>query len=275
LNRLARIPAIGGVGSGAYSQPGTLDAFGEQARCDFERNKMREEQEPTLVDSDSVLGDRYDHPAYGCISCSRISGHASLVGSELQHQHYIRLSVSRAKKYRSFHEDRFFGNQRDIVEVYLSEHQWASFVASMNLGSSVPCTIGYGPPDECPIEMKPAIKEPNKHDLSQKELKDYASELVQDMRAELAKLEELASASGSISKVALRERLKTFGMAVQGVCSNLPFHVDQHKEMMEKNVQAAKSDVEGYITGMAATIGLEALRKMAPQLEQSNHRQLE
>jgi hypothetical protein len=49
----------------------------------------------------------------------------------------------------------------------------------------------------------------------------------------------------------------------------MPFHVDQHKELMEKNVAAAKSDVEGYVTDTIYRLGLEKLKEMAPQLEYS------
>ncbi len=227
---------------------------------------MREE-EPTLASSDNLMGDRFEHPAYGQIRCGRRQGHARLVGSELVHQHYVTLEICRAHKYRSLHEDRFMGGVTPLVEVNLSEHQWASFVASMNMGSGVPCTITYGPPDGAKGEQKPGIVEPNKHDLAKRELSEYAKETRRVIRDGLGKLEQLISAPGSISKTVIRDAVRSLKIDLENFSSNICFHVEQHQEMMEKNVHAAKSDVEGYITATAATLGLEVLRKMAPQLE--------
>ncbi len=137
----------------------------------------------------------------------------------------------------------------------------------MNLGSGVPCTITYGPADGTPIERKPDLVEPNKHDLAKKELRQHAKDVVAKTNTVLGKLSAMVTAPGSISKTALRELVRDLDCHLGNLAGNMSFYVDQHQEMMEKNVEAAKSDVEGYVTAMAATLGLEQLRKMAPQLE--------
>lgn len=226
---------------------------------------MRNEQEPILVRSDQ-MGDEYDHPAYGTIRCGRVSGHTRLFGSELVHQHYVSVQICRATKTRSLHDDRIFGH-RPFVEINMSEHQWASFVSSMNMGSGVPCTITDGPPDGTQIEAKPGLIEPNKHDLAKKELSEYGKEINRKCKVAIEKLEALVSAPGSPNKTVLRELIRDLGINLGNLGGNMSFHVEQHQEMMEKNVQAAKSDVEGYLAGMATTLGLDVMRKMAPQLE--------
>jgi len=224
------------------------------------------DEEPKHVGTCKVLGDEYDHPAYGTIRCSRVSGQSRLFGSELVHQHFVQVTISRARKYRSLNEDRIHGNGRLVIEINMSEHQWASFVASMNLGSGVPCTIDSGPPDGTPIEQKPGLIEPNKHDLAKQELADYCKDIDKEVHQRLRELQELAAAPGSISKPALRELVRSLGISLSNFSGNLNFHVEQHTEMMEKNVEAAKSDVEGYIAATAAALGLKELRKMAPRL---------
>jgi hypothetical protein len=102
------------------------------------------EQEPEV--SQGGLDDTvFRHPAFGNICVSRPSGSATLFGSELKHQHYVSITINRAEKHRSLHRDWIFGKDT-ILEISMSESQWATFVASSGMGGGTPCTLNYAPP---------------------------------------------------------------------------------------------------------------------------------
>ncbi|KKL96942.1 hypothetical protein LCGC14_1839510, partial [marine sediment metagenome] len=104
---------------------------------DLERN---ESQEPTIeVTKDDPINDTVErHPAYAQIGAMRVSGShgAYLYGSDFRHQHYIMIQIHDSVLHRSLSGDRAHSGKR-LIEVALSEAQWATFVSSLNQGSGV------------------------------------------------------------------------------------------------------------------------------------------
>ena len=88
---------------------------------------------------------RENHPAYAMIGASRVSqfgggGGARLFGSDFGHQHYVTISIRRASLGRSHQSEHAYGEE-ELIEVALSEAQWATFVSSMNVGHGVQATL--------------------------------------------------------------------------------------------------------------------------------------
>jgi len=228
---------------------------------------MRKTQRPTKIKGDGIrTDDRFEHPAYGMISCSRVSGHTKLVGSDLKHQHYISLRIKTANRDRGLGRNWWHG-RKVVTEILLSEHQWASFVASMNMGMGVPCTFRIRPEDDAPMMDVPELEEESLYDMTNNELKKSGRNITAKMVELVEKLKSMGDAAGSIKKTEFREVVRNLDNAVGRVSDTMPFYVKQHKEAMEENVQAAKSDVEGYVTDMITKLGIEKLADIAPQLE--------
>lgn len=221
--------------------------------------------QPKLVKENKLHGDTYQHPAFGQITVSRVSGSMNLYGSELQHRGFVSIRIHTSELVRNLHQD-WHHPREAFVEVALSEHQWAAFVSSFQSGSGVPCTIRSGPKDLSNWERKPEITLMNKHEMAQKELKDSAKDLTERMEKGLAALSALAEGKGAVSKTEFKTILKDLGLATGAVVHNLPFHVEQHKEMMENHVQAARSEVEGMLSHVVRQAGLEHLQSSIPQL---------
>lgn len=222
-------------------------------------------QKAKFVREDSVMGKEYEHPAFGMISVSRqTGGERTLFGSELKHNHSICIRIHEASTMRGLARD--WNHAREsIVELVMSEHQWASFVSSMNQGNGVPCTFTMKP-KKYERMMVPSIIPENKHELHLEELSGAGDRLAKRLDGIVGKMKEMSEGK-TIKKTEFAELMKSIEMATGAIKSGLSFHVDQHKEVMEKNVEAAKSDLEGYVTGMVSRLGLDALKDMAPQLE--------
>lgn len=217
---------------------------------------------PILIKTDPVSGTQYEHPAYGMISYGRVNGRTKLVGSELQHQNFIHLEIETAKKWRNHHSDKFYAD-KTVVEIYLTEQQWATFISSPNT-SGVPCTFRRKPASNEFIQI-PSLEEEDKHELAKQELKEYAKEISKDLVDEVIKLKKLLT-NPTVKKTELAAIVKALDLAVQGINSNMPFHVDQHKEFMEENLSSAKSEIEGYINNKIYSLGLSELQKVAPTI---------
>lgn len=215
--------------------------------------------------TDNVDEQKFTHPAFGMISHSRVSGgDMTLAGSDLRHNQSMVLRVHSASIRRSFHSERFY-QEKILLEVSMSEQQWATFLSSGN-SSGVPCTINTRSEETAALIRVPKIEPESAHDKTVDELRDCARNIVVDMQKELAGLEVLVNKKGSVSKAALREKIKALSHAVMKTVSNIPFVVECHQEVLEKNVQAAKSEVEGYVTQKIYDLGLTELEKQAPVL---------
>lgn len=212
-----------------------------------------------------ITGEIYTHPAFGMISHSRVNGgDKTLTGSDLRHNQNMVIRVHSASMSRSFHSEQFSPN-KVLLEVSMSEHQWATFLSSGNT-MGVPCTINARAEETAPLVQVPAIEPESSHDATVNELEDCSKEIVADMRRELIELEVLINAKGSISKVALREKIKALSHTVMKTSCDIPFVVTCHKEAMEKSVQAAKSEVEGFVAHKIHSLGMTELEKQSPTL---------
>jgi hypothetical protein len=84
----------------------------------------------------------YTHPAYGQVSVSNVSGGIYLYGSDFHHQNYVALRINRSELNRNLSNDWPHARE-ELVEIAMSESQWATLVSSMNRGEGVQCTLQH------------------------------------------------------------------------------------------------------------------------------------
>lgn len=209
----------------------------------------RIEQEPTESEGWQG-GTRYDHPAYGQIGASRVSGARTLYGSDFVHQNYVSIHISRSGLERSLSRDWYSAGD-ELIRVDLSEAQWATFVSAMNMGSGVPCTLsrlGREGIPEIPYRA---------------EAKQFKKEVRADIEASLSSLKKLRAkiedAASGLSKQKKETLLGDLNVAVREIGENLPFVAEQFDEHIETMIEKAKVEVHGYMQNVIARAGIEAL----------------
>ncbi|RYD50519.1 MAG: hypothetical protein EOP83_23830 [Verrucomicrobiaceae bacterium] len=213
---------------------------------------MRETEEPVKGKS-NFDGETFTHPAFGQISVSRVSGDVHLYGSDFKHHGYVIVRVYRSKLDRSLSRDSHFADIRPVIEVAMSESQWATFVSSFNMGHGVPCTIQQ-------IEGKAIPGIPFRD--SKDEYKREAQETLEDSIKELLKTRDLILANTSgLSKKKQDEMVAGINSAIQQLQSNFPFVMDSMAKFMEKRVEKAKVEVNAYVNGAIQRAGLDALER--------------
>jgi hypothetical protein len=212
-------------------------------------------QDPTVtVKTGPMGGEQFDHPAYGMIGVSRISGHANLYGSDFSHNHFVAIRINKSHVTRSLSHDWPFAKE-EIIEVFLSEAQWATFVSSVGIGSGVQCTLHHLNGQVVPELPTPASMQ-----------KTFDAELTSHMveaSSQLSKAQELIRTS-KLSKTAQDEVLSVLNSAKQNISVNLEFVAESFGNHMEKTTEKAKVEVNAYITQMVNRAGITSLTTDSP-----------
>ena len=208
-------------------------------------------EQPKFVRNSNINGDEYSHRAYGQIVFARTTGvNRYLYGSDFNHSNTICISISRSSLSRNHGIDHSFSRE-ELIEVELSESQWASMVSSLNMGSGTLCTIrhvdGQYMPTLPPPEEKQEIFKKSLSDTLETSLR-YAKEL----RAMLE--------GSGMSKKKIDEMLSKLNQVEMNIDSNVDYVGKVFGEHMERTVSKAKVEVEAYVTGTINRAGLAALR---------------
>ncbi|WP_155989634.1 hypothetical protein [Thioalkalivibrio sp. ALE19] len=238
------------------------------------RDKQKPEARP-IETSPGEMATRYEHPAYGVVQVSRSSGNSRLFGSSLKHQHTIRLSIHRACLDRHLSSDFIHArDNRGLVEIEMSQTQWAQVVSSVGLGSGTPVTLRQVPDEEASVKVTPDIEEPDETADRQhaRELREKTEQALAEAKERIAELEALANTSGSIPKKPFREAVRKAKFAVGNAPENVAFVHDRFTETMEDAKEAAKTEIEGHIHALTLQTGLEHLREEGARLLE-DHRQ--
>ena len=194
---------------------------------------------------DPVRNERGDeeHPAWGLIGASRVTSTpgAVLFDSDVKHQHYVTVRLSTVSRRRDLHRDWLYP-EREIVEVAMSEAQWASFVSSMNAGQGVPCTWLHRDREQMPeMPFEPRLAE------SMDEVRGAADEAA-------AQVAEAFAAYKAQKNVGNLRHLEAM---IANMPANITFAAKSLNEHAENVVQRARADIEAMVVAKAESLGIE------------------
>lgn len=215
-------------------------------------------EHPVVTEEDGPMGGlKYDHPAFAQIGASRISGLATLYGSDFAHQNFVRVRITPSQLRRTLSNDWPFGGVRPYIEVDMSEAQWASFVSSMNVGHGTQCTLR-----ELQGRMVPDLPAPEsrRHQFSD-EVRAACAEALEAVK-------ELRTALGDakLSQKARDELVKRANGIENRLVSSLPFVLEMFGEHMEQTVEKAKVEINAYATQTVMRAGIAALGGQAGEV---------
>lgn len=198
------------------------------------------------IDSSTVKS----HPSYGAITLGRRSSGAPhpMYGSSVKHRDTIRLTLHHGECKRMLSGD-WYSPKDTIVEVEMTQNQWAELVSSIGLDAGVPCTIKWlnGPVEDPPFQSK---------------VSEFQAEFQACMDGALSNADEMiVRAKNLLGKKTLTkadrdELLKLLQSIQNSVRSQAPFIYKQFAEQMEKTATEVKGELEAWqlsrITELAA-----------------------
>lgn len=229
---------------------------------------MNESQKPTVTQLNPPFdGERHSHPAFGMISVAKgvpSHGGAVLFGSDLKHRSVITVTLSTAVLDRRLSRD-WHQSDNDLVRFHMSEAQWATFVSSTG-GAGVPITYGLRPVDGAQLQHVPRIeKVESVADTFDREVREKCEAYMATATELVDRLKECAS-SGKVNKGTLNELARLASTLSVGLPNTMEFVQKQMREVMERNVNAGKIELEAHVNDLAMRRGFEALREEAPKL---------
>jgi hypothetical protein len=203
-------------------------------------------QEPTL----NEYGDEV-HPAFGNINMNRsqVTPGASLFDSEIRHRNVVTMRIQGASRKRSLNRDWIHPSSRPIIEVHMSEAQWASMVSSFHDGSGTSCTITYTREDG----QIPDIPFAPRMEQSMTEVKEAAHR----------QYEEALEALRAVEEKPTKANVRSLRIALENAASNVSYTAETMTEHAENVVQKARADIEAMVTAHAEHLGLNAADTVA------------
>lgn len=215
---------------------------------------------PTRTEIGSHVEDyREDHPAFAMIGASRWSSTPGtyLFGTDFRHQNMVVITVKGATLSRSIGHDYVHdrGREPDMVQVALSEAQWATFVSTLNMGDGVACTLMAHDGDQIPGIVPTTDRR-----------EQFNAEVDQRLQHSVQLIREIddAIAASSLSAKAKAELRAKADKAAQELDSNLAYAAKTFDQHAEKTIEHAKIEVAAYVTGAIQRAGLAALGATPP-----------
>jgi hypothetical protein len=220
-------------------------------------------EKPTRKEGGLHFEYQEEHPAYGMIGVSRVSGRARLYGSDFEHQHFLQIRITRGYHQRGLNNDWHHGTEQ-LIEVSLSEAQWATFVSSPNIGSGVPCTIEWINKGKAHDELAEASDVFGRlPDIAPTESRREQYKVEVDERLQKA-FDELDQAIGNIKGITMSEKNRQMVLGhldrVRGnITAGLPWVAEQFAEHAEETIEKAKIEINAYVTQALMSAGAQAL----------------
>jgi hypothetical protein len=197
------------------------------------------------------------HESYGMLQFSRVNGGASsLFGSSIQHNNTIRMRLCNGSVQRRLNTDWYHAGS-EIVEVEMSQTQFAELITSMNCGSGVPVTIKH-------INRK--IMENCDFTNKRMQFEEEFAEKMKKISVILGKLtqqsKEVLNDKKTITVVERKAILNKISNLESEISSNIPFMSSCFNEQMDKIVNEAKGEVDAFVLNKITSLGLEKLEEL-------------
>ncbi len=199
---------------------------------------------------------RTEHESFGIAGFSRstTSGDGvSLFGSSIKHGNTITFTVRQGEVDRHLEQDWYHSAARlPIVEIEMSQAQFAEMITSMNMGDGIPVTLRYvngKKMEDCPHESKIA-QHSNEFKQRMKEFSTRVNAYGKDLYAKIEK---------RLPKKEQDEVKNIVDQIVQEVESNIPFYEKQFVRQMEKTQTEAKAEIEAFVNNKIHSTGLKSL----------------
>ena len=215
------------------------------------------------------------HPAFGLIQFNRVTGRPSkLFGSHINnHAGFIRMTIRKARRIHALHRD-FYMPKDCLFEVDLTHAQFAELITSMNVGSGTPCTLRF---ERAHGGKIPNI--PEELETEQDKITSSFEAALEELKGKIyvrTKAIEAVMDKKSIGKKDRENVRKALQNIYMQVSSNIPFILDQLTDSADKVTQHAKTEIDGFMTSVIRSAGLEALQNnLAPAITGIDLPQLE
>lgn len=235
-------------------------------------------QVPVKITKDAQGDEVETHPSYGLVSVSHYTcaPPQNFFGSSIRHNAGVSLTISLASKRRSLSNNWFF-DEGELIEINMTQAQWAELLSSFNRGPGVPCTLNHvnGPLAMTYKEMGvPPCPETNERQIIEEEFKKEMANITRGMADLMKKAQEFQD-KPSINKADRKAFLDIATTLNRKIDSCLPFIQGQFNEAMDGVIVQAKHDIEAFTSQLLRQAGLESVKEKVAAISVTATRQIE
>lgn len=174
---------------------------------------------------------------------------AKLFDSEIRHQHYIEVTVTRCTRSRDLNRDWLYG-QQTLIEFDMSQAQWGAFVSSFGHGTGVPATLSFFNGDRVPG----VSTDDSRLNESHKEVNEATAKGLAQIKSAHAAVKEAFDRKAGVKE--MRTLLGALQLRIDQLPGNLEFAAKSLTEHTENVTTKARADIEGMVASAAERHGL-------------------
>lgn len=226
---------------------------------------MSERKQVPITVTKRAEGDTLEtHPSFGLVSVGRYTCNPSqhFFGSAIAHHTGVSLSIHTAEKVRNLSND-WFHDTGELIEINMTETQWAQVLSHFNVGPGVPCTLNHvnrALASKYPDISVPKCPEVHERKQIETEFQSEMSKITDGMKS-LHKLADDLLTKQSVTKGDRKQFVDIVNTLQRKIDSCMPFIVGQFNESLDGMVTEAKADVEAFTGSMLRQAGIEAIKE--------------
>ena len=202
-----------------------------------------EKTETTSPGRDRVV--RESHPSFCLVGVSFIQGRTRLFESEMEHQHFIRLTIQTCDRERDLHRSWLYGRST-LIEVDMSLAQWGAIVSSPNQGTGQPATLNrFHAPEGLPQGAIPEAEWEPQLAHSHREVKEAGTHALEKITKAMDAYQQ--AIDGKLGAKIIKERRSHLQAMIRNGPGNMEFAAKSFTEHVENVVTKARGDIETMV----------------------------
>jgi hypothetical protein len=199
------------------------------------------------------------HPSFALIGLSRTQGSQPLFGSPLDvNNGYVTLRISHADRYGHGDGDVRYFPHGEIINIMMSEAQFAQLITCWNSGVGVPCTLNHVQGKTMP--GWPDADQVSETDRVREDFNARVAVLKGTVDATVAVMEGILEKKGALTKEEKGRLMEGARALRRFFVDGGPFMTQMFVEAPESTVQKALTEIDAFVARVVQQTGLEALR---------------
>lgn len=183
------------------------------------------------------------HESFGILKIFKTNGGSkSLFGSNMKHDTTIRVSIYQGEERRNNTNTRYEDIGNSIIDIEMSQMQFASAITNLNNGCGTPVTIrkvGNTKTEDCPFKNKREDLE-DKFEKYMKTISDKTFNMDE-------RISEIINSKNSLNKNDKKEILGIILNLKMELMSNIPYIQQNFNEQIEETIIEAKNEMETFL----------------------------
>lgn len=200
------------------------------------------------------------HEADALLRIARVQGSMNLFGSPIRPLHFITLEVNQAERHQGLGHTRYYPGKL-VLEIAMSEVQFAEAITTLNSGVGTPCTLRYSRSGEELTRFEEPPAQESSASLTREEFhRDMKAKLGDLKRAQEKVSEMLVNAKVSDKRRAEIEDV--LGKFMRLYEDSAPFMMKQFEANTEQSVAAAKAEIGAHADFVLRQAGINAFQQL-------------